>query len=115
VLCGERTKCWGYLRKETSCRGTLGISHQPRLSADLVAKQPGVTARELALVMGVSEKQVHKVTTDLNNAGYISKKREGREFRYSISPDLPFCQDTPQRQTPVWDLLEALDWERERS
>lgn len=78
----------------------------------LIAKQPGVTARELVSVAGVSEKQVHKVTTDLNNAGYISKKREGREFRYSINTNLPLTQDA-ERDNSFRDFLEALRWKGE--
>jgi DNA-binding transcriptional ArsR family regulator len=77
----------------------------------LIARHPRITARELATLLGITERAVRKIIADLYTAGYIGKKREGRGVRYSINPDLPLRQDT-HREFAVGDMLMSLGWER---
>lgn len=74
-----------------------------------IARQPGSTVRQIASVTGVSERALHRVITDLNNAGYVIRKREGRESRYSVSPNLMLRNDQP-RESALMGFLEALGW-----
>ena len=79
------------------------------LVLSLIAQQPRITAHELATAINITERTVRKIIADLDDTGYISKKKEGRRIRYRINPDLRLRHDT-QRQIAVGDLLEALGW-----
>jgi predicted DNA-binding transcriptional regulator YafY len=83
------------------------------LVLSFIAKQPRITARELATLIGITERAVRRVIADLDAYGYISKKREGRGIRYRINPDLSLRHDTYQ-EVAIGDFLEALGWRRRR-
>ena len=84
------------------------------LVLSLVARQPRITAHELATTIGTTERQVRRVIANLFADGYINKKREGRGIRYRINPDLSLRHDTHQ-EIVIGDFLEALGWRRRRS
>ena len=81
------------------------------LVLSLIAKQPRITAQELATAIGTTERQIRRVIADLFADGYINKKREGRGTRYRINPDLSLRHDT-HREIAIGDFLEALGWRR---
>lgn len=83
------------------------------LVLSFVAKKPRITARELSMTIGITERAVRKVIADLDAAEYIAKKREGRGIRYRINPDLPLRHET-HREIAVGDFLESLGWKRRR-
>lgn len=91
---------WGFLTNHA-----LVLSH--------IAKHPRITARELASAIGITERAVRKFIADLDAAGYITKKREGRGIRYRINPDLPLRHDT-FREIAIGDFLESLGWKGRR-
>ena len=68
-----------------------------------------ITARELSLTIGITERAVRKVIADLEATGYIKKKKEGRYIRYSIHSDLPLRHHT-HREIAVGDFLTTLGW-----
>jgi DNA-binding MarR family transcriptional regulator len=74
-----------------------------------IAKQPGSTVGQIASVTGISQRALCKVIADLDSAGYITRKQEGRESHYSVSPDLILCNDQPQESALI-GFLEALGW-----
>jgi len=51
-----------------------------------VAEVPDVRVREIAETVGVTERAAQRILTELEEAGYISKTRDGRRNRYSINP-----------------------------
>lgn len=79
------------------------------LVLSLVAKNPRITAQELATAIGMTERQVRRVIADLYDSGYISKKRIGRGIKYRINPDLSLRHDT-HAEIAIGDFLEALGW-----
>jgi DNA-binding transcriptional ArsR family regulator len=83
------------------------------LVLNFLAKRPRITARELSATIGVTERAVRKIIADLDGAGYITKKKEGRRLRYRINPDLPLRHDT-HGEIAVGDFLEALGWKGRR-
>ena len=83
------------------------------LVLSLIAKQPRITAQELAIAIGTTERQIRRVIADLFAAGYINKKREGRGLRYRINPELSLRHDT-HWEIAIGDFLEALGWRRRR-
>jgi len=76
-----------------------------------IAHHPRVTALEIALAIGITERTTRKIIADLLETGYISKKRVGRRNRYRVNPDLPLRHPS-HGETAVGDLLEALGWKR---
>ena len=78
-----------------------------------IAQQPRITIRELSLTIGITEKAIHRIITDLETDGYITKVREGRRLRYRINPDLCLPDEMLQDKT-VGDFLEVLGWRRRR-
>ena len=65
------------------------------------------TAREIALDIGVTERTTHKIISDLENAGYIERRKSGRRNIYRVDPTLPVRHHSKQ-DIMVEDLLEEL-------
>jgi predicted ArsR family transcriptional regulator len=76
-----------------------------------IARHPRVTAIALANVIGITERATRKIIADLLDAGYITKKREGRCNRYRINSDL-HLRHPSHGETAVGALLRALGWKR---
>jgi len=78
-----------------------------------LAKQPSVTALEISLAIGITERAVRKIIADLDGTGYIKKRKAGRGMRYRVNPDLSMRSDTHE-DIAIGDFLEALGWKRRR-
>ncbi|GIV90003.1 MAG: transcriptional regulator [Chloroflexus sp.] len=52
-----------------------------------IARNPRVTAHEIAQMVGITERAVQRILHDLHTDGYISHVREGRYNRYTIYAD----------------------------
>ena len=74
-----------------------------------IAQQPRITVREISLAIGITEKATHRIITDLESDGYVTKIREGRRLRYRINPDLRLRGEILQDKA-VGGLLEVLGW-----
>ena len=70
-------------------------------------KQPNITARELALSIGITERSVRKIISDLELESYIEKSKEGRRVRYQINSKLYFRHPT-QKDNSIEKLLKTL-------
>lgn len=90
---------------------TFITRHAATLS--LIAQNPRITAVELSLAIGVTERAIRKIIAELYAAGYINKKRVGRGVKYRINPDLPLARDT-HHMVAIGDFLESLGWKRDR-
>jgi len=77
----------------------------------LVAQQPRITAREISLSLGITERTAHNIISALEADGYVAKIREGRRTRYSIDPEMPL-RHKMHEDKEVGDLLEILGWEK---
>ena len=76
-------------------------------------RHPRITARELGDAIGITERATRRIIADLDEAGYIVKKREGRRNRYRVNTDLPLRHETNQ-ETAVGELLQALGGKTKR-
>lgn len=65
------------------------------------------TIRELADAVGITERAVQHILDDLEQAGVLRRRREGRRNRYDINPDVPLRHPIEAHRT-VRDLLEML-------
>lgn len=72
-----------------------------------IAENPRSSAKEIAGRVGITERAVQRILDDLEEAGYISRSREGRRNRYEIHHELPM-RHPQQRGYAVCDLLRIL-------
>jgi len=74
-----------------------------------IARDPEVRLREIAMNLAISERRTYAIVTELTDAGYVVKKREGRRNRYEVQAHLPLPEFTGRDQAigAVLDLLAA--------
>lgn len=68
---------------------------------------PTLRVRDLAVLVGITERAAHRILVDLIRTGYITKERAGRRNRYRLNLDHPMRHPL-ERSTPVRELIEAL-------
>ena len=78
-----------------------------------LAKHPSITAREISMDIGITERAIRKIIADLDEAGYINKRKVGRGTRYRINPDLSLRTDS-HNDIAIGGFLEALGWKPRR-
>ncbi len=66
---------WGFLT--THARVLLCIAHDP-----------GARLRDIAATLGVTERRAHGIVTDLIQAGYLIRQKDGRRNRYQVQAHL---------------------------
>jgi hypothetical protein len=54
-----------------------------------VAQDPDVRLRDIAASLGITERRAHSIVTDLAEAGYVLRHKDGRRNRYQIQAHLP--------------------------
>lgn len=69
-----------------------------------VAQNSRSTAREIAVIVGITERAVQRILSDLEKEGYVHAVREGRSNRYTADMDKPL-RHPAQHGQPVRDLL----------
>jgi DNA-binding transcriptional regulator PaaX len=74
-----------------------------------IGLHPLITARDLSLEIGITERAVRRIIAELEGGGYLAKAKEGRRVRYTINHGLPLRHKT-QRDKMVGDLLRVLGW-----
>jgi hypothetical protein len=74
-----------------------------------IARDPEVRLREIAMSLAISERRTYAIVTDLTDAGYLLKSKEGRRNRYEIQTQLPLPEFAGRDQAigVVLDLLAA--------
>jgi DNA-binding IclR family transcriptional regulator len=75
-----------------------------------IAKHPHDTAREIGDNVGITERTAHKIISDLENGGYITKTKVGRRNRYRIHADVPLVDEASD--AAVGEMLAMLGWQR---
>jgi Mn-dependent DtxR family transcriptional regulator len=72
-----------------------------------IAGRPDARLRDLAEILGVTERTAFGIVNDLTEAGYVVKEKDGRRNRYEIQEHLPLRETMPRQRT-VGELLELL-------
>jgi predicted ArsR family transcriptional regulator len=76
----------------------------------LVGQSQQITAREIAFRLGITERTVLRIIKDLEEEGYIVKKKAGRANHYIVNRDLPLRR-LDQRDSSVAELLQILEYD----
>ena len=72
-----------------------------------IADNPDVRMRDIAASLGITERRAHGIVTDLTDAGYLIKNKEGRRNRYEIQSHLPLPEPTG-RERAIGEVLDLL-------
>lgn len=72
-----------------------------------VAHDPGIRLRDIAAAVGITERAAHRILSELVEAGYVLRTRQGRRNRYTVVADLPLRHPLVQERA-IGDLLEVL-------
>jgi hypothetical protein len=69
-----------------------------------IDRDPEVRLRDIASDLGITERRAYGIVTDLAEAGYILKEKEGRRNRYQIQDHLPL-PEALDREQAIGDVL----------
>jgi IclR helix-turn-helix domain len=72
-----------------------------------IARDPGIRLRDLAVALDVTERSAYGIVTDLVEAGYVVKDKNGRRNRYRVEVQLPVPGSIGRERT-VGDVLGLL-------
>jgi DNA-binding MarR family transcriptional regulator len=72
-----------------------------------IAADPGVRLRDIAATVGITERAVGQIVSDLEQAGYVTKTRVGRRNRYEVHRELPLRHPLHRHHT-VGELIRFL-------
>jgi DNA-binding IclR family transcriptional regulator len=72
-----------------------------------IARDDSLRLRDIADLLGLTERTVFDIVADLTEAGYVVKEKEGRRNRYRIQHHLPLRHAMGQEPT-VGELLQLL-------
>jgi hypothetical protein len=74
----------------------------------VIAQKPDVRMREIALLVGITERAVQRIVDDLTSTGFIVVTKDGRRNRYQIQAELPLRHPL-DRHRSVGDLIRLID------
>jgi hypothetical protein len=72
-----------------------------------IAHDPGARLRDIAASLGITERSAYGIVTELAQAAYVVKQKDGRRNRYQIQAHLPLPEPTSRERT-VGEILALL-------
>jgi DNA-binding IclR family transcriptional regulator len=72
-----------------------------------IAQDPDARLRDIAGSLGITERSAYSILTDLTEAGYVVKHKDGRRNRYQVQAHLPL-PDSVGQERAIGDVLAAL-------
>jgi hypothetical protein len=72
-----------------------------------IAADPTIRLRDVALKLEITERTAAQIVSDLEQAGYLTKTRDGRRNQYEIHGELPLRHPQHGHRT-VGDLIRFL-------
>jgi len=71
-----------------------------------VAANPEILLRDVATLVGVTERAAQRIVGELEEEGYLTRERVGRRNTYRLNPDRPLRHPL-DRGHQIGELLEA--------
>ena len=93
------------MSERTAPRWTFLTNHAQVLVC--IARDPGVRLRDIGDRVGITERAAHRIVTELADARYITRQRNGRRNQYTINAHHP-VHDPIAREQNVGQLLKIL-------
>jgi DNA-binding IclR family transcriptional regulator len=78
-----------------------------------IAHDPEVRLRDIAASLAITERHAYGIVTDLTEAGYVIKQKDGRRNRYQIQSHLPL-PESADREQAIGEVLDLLAGPKER-
>ena len=75
---------------------------------ECVATNPSARLRDIAATVGITERTAAQIVSDLEQAGYLTKTRVGRNNRYEVHDGLPLRHPQHRHHT-VGELIRFLE------
>jgi predicted transcriptional regulator len=72
-----------------------------------VARDPATTVAQLADAVEITERSAYRILADLQQAGYVQRRKLGRHNVYQINPSMPLRDPTLENDC-VRDLLNLI-------
>jgi len=72
-----------------------------------IAHDPGARLRDIAASLDITERSAFGIITDLVEAGYVVKEKDGRRNRYRVQAHLPLPEPASRERT-IGELLTLL-------
>ncbi|MEX0331845.1 MAG: helix-turn-helix transcriptional regulator [Puniceicoccaceae bacterium] len=72
-----------------------------------LVRNPEQSLREVALAVGITERAVQRIISDLEEAGYLIRTREGRRNKYEMHPEIRLRHPLEDHCT-IGDLLQVV-------
>jgi DNA-binding transcriptional ArsR family regulator len=72
-----------------------------------ISNHPEATVCEIAKMLGTSERQLYRLLSELQRAGYLTRVKDGRRNRYLLKEDVPL-QGGPAGQVTLSEFLAFL-------
>ena len=79
-----------------------------------LAREPEVRMRDVATLVGITERAVQRIVADLEEAEYVERSRHGRRNRYAVRTDLPLRHPI-ERHERVSSLITLVLGEHKRN
>jgi DNA-binding IclR family transcriptional regulator len=70
-------------------------------------RNPRARLRDIAETVGITERAAQRIVSDLVEAGYVSREREGRRNHYTLNLSAPMRHPS-QRDHEIGELLDVL-------
>ena len=74
----------------------------------VLAQSPDARVRDVAVLVGITERAVQRILRDLSTEGYISVTKEGRRNHYDVRGDRPLRHPV-ERGVCIRELLGLLE------
>jgi IclR helix-turn-helix domain len=78
-----------------------------------IAHDPSARLRDIAASLGITDRSVYGIVTDLTTAGYVVKHRDGRRNLYQIQAHLPLPEPA-SKEPAIGEVLALLMGNRAR-
>jgi DNA-binding IclR family transcriptional regulator len=73
-----------------------------------IARDPNVRTRDIAEMVGITERAAQRIVADLVEADFVTAERVGRRNRYAINRETAMRHEA-QVGHPIWELLDVLE------
>lgn len=64
-----------------------------------IARDPEIRVRDLADLVGITERAVMRIVGELEESGYLERQRDGRRNRYRVRDNLPLRHPIERHRT----------------
>ena len=75
---------------------------------EAIATDPTIRLRDIAVDVGITERTAAQIVNDLEEAGYLTRMRDGRRNLYEVHEDLPLRHPRHSHHT-VGELIDFLE------